>query len=243
MSLKQRWSILLFSSLVFLALLLLLFMWRKYGPTAIPSTGRGTALSEPQLSKRAADGPSIPVVGAKTDVTSVLAVKVIPSITLGELIGGLQQTLGPPSEMNENSRSWSVDGGYLTVRTDASGRINSYFVGWGAGGKLLQTPDGVLLGHDTLVQVREKLKDRILTEKQDFGMEDGVWFLTVYVLPQSGSAQMSGYNWYLNDGIPAEAAIVAKQTLPHTAEMFKDVPVNQYEVDAAAGGAPLTHHK
>ena len=99
-------------------------------------------------------------------------------------------------------------------RDRSSGRTRFYNVTRALGGKPLLTPDGVILGKDTLADVREKLKDRILPEKQDFGLMEGVWYLFMYARSQSGTSEVCFYSWSLNDGIPQEAAIVAREDPP-----------------------------
>ncbi|MGD0920648.1 MAG: hypothetical protein ABSA70_02650 [Terriglobia bacterium] len=162
----------------------------------------------------------------------------IPKITLGEALEEVQKMLGAPSKEEDRHWGWRIEGGSVTAKTDASGRITSYFVGWLPGGKPLLTPDGVLLGKDTLADVREKLAGRILPEKEDFGAIEGVWFLSVYARSQSGMSEICSYNWHLNDGIPEDAAIVATQPGFPTPEMFRNVPVRQYAVDARDSAPP-----
>jgi len=204
------------------------------------STCTRTSPENPKrVENKSAGGAKTPVpdTNSKAVVSSTPSYQPIPTIPVGKAIEEVQKTLGAPSEKQGNSWDWRIEGCSLTVRTGDSRRIRSYSVTCAQPGKSLRTPDGVVLGKDTLADVREKLKDRILPEKQDFGMVDGVWFLSVYARSQSGTPEVCHYNWYLNDGIPEEAAIVASED-PPTPEIFKHVVVNQYAVDARDSAPP-----
>jgi hypothetical protein len=168
------------------------------------------------------------------------AVRSFPRIPLGEPIQRFQKTMGRPIEHDGKFWTWRIEQGRLMITTDDAGRIASYTVSWGPGRRPILTPDGVLLGQDTLIQVRSKLAGRILNELEDFGMIEGVWFLHVYSSSPTGDSTVSDYSWYLNEGIPQEAAIIASDPSPHSAEVFRNVVVHQYSVETIASRARRT---
>ena len=144
------------------------------------------------------------------------------------MVGKVVGMYGPQPKEEGNFYTWDRRGFRLAVKVDDSERIIQVLITWGDGPPLA-TPDGVVLGKDTLASVRVKLQGRFISDREDFGMQDGVWFLTEEVRPRSGVSWVTRYDWYLNEGITSEKEILDQEPLPHTPEVFKNVPVTQYE--------------
>ncbi len=150
-----------------------------------------------------------------------------PYLKIGEPLENLNGRFGKAHKVDGNHHTWNSEFCILTANVSDSRLVTWYNV-VNMSGKRLLTPDGIVLGEDTLSTLRMKLKGRVLPKGEDFGMVEGVWYLNEVVLPPAGSSGIIEYGWYLNDGVPEDHAIISRYE--ETREMFRDVPVSGYSV-------------
>jgi hypothetical protein len=88
---------------------------------------------------------------------------------------------------------------------------------------VLETPDGVLLGRDTIAEVLHKLGNRVVPGSEDIVTGEGLWVyhFDVYSLP--GKAWQSEYGCSLSEGNPEDLKILEQED-PPTKTVFMNVP-------------------
>jgi hypothetical protein len=150
----------------------------------------------------------------------------IPNLVPGQFVGRARKLLGTEkSRAAAESRryyEWHLEGYDLFVTAESSGKILRVTTTFS--GRVLEAPDGVLLGRDTLEQVLQKMGDRVVAGTEDILSGEGLWVYHFDVDPKSETGLRVEYGFSLREDDPEEWKIL-EQEYPPTKKTFMNVPV------------------
>ncbi len=155
----------------------------------------------------------------------------VPEVFPGDTVQNLKEKFGKESESTNGfykSLTWDLPDCRLDVEEDNSAHLTSVAVHFK--NVPLLTPQNVILGRDTLNDVKAKLGPRLIADLEDLTADEGLWFLFESLGPSDGKNWHTTYTWTLSEMVPRENEILGPW--PHKPEAFANVPVVGYQISA-----------
>lgn len=99
-------------------------------------------------------------------------------------------------------------------------------------GTVVETPAGVLLGRDRLLEVTEKVGTRIVPGSEGLVSGEGLWIYHFDTYHESNRSWRIEYGFVLDERNPEQFEILEQED-PITKNVFKNVPVNSVTIKFA----------
>jgi hypothetical protein len=220
-AMKNRAAVIATGLLAF-ALLAILATRLHLWPTRGPSPGVVEKSSSP------AAAPPSPAPSPPPSITKV------PDIVPGDPLDKVVKLYGPGKEEQNDeyahTYTWELDSFRISASVDSLLRIVSVTIGRKK--EPVLTPHGIVLGRDTLAVFRDKMKDRILADREHLFDGEGMWLLVEEIRSKPDEPWVATYTWSLSEADEADAKILSQED-PPTPNVFRDVPVTTYTLALA----------
>lgn len=167
-------------------------------------------------------------VEAKPESKPIEQIERLPDVFPGDSLDKVIGLYGRESEVTDRFYVWNRPHFILALAVEKPGRISEVSITFVK--DLLVTPDGVVLGRDTLSQVKKRLGDQLLPDREELTDGEGAWQLTEQVQRRSGEAWKVTYRWSLNEAEESQRKILYRNGENPEPAAFSDVPVSGYTV-------------
>ncbi|MFQ5664072.1 MAG: hypothetical protein ACE5HL_09585 [Terriglobia bacterium] len=166
---------------------------------------------------------------SSTEVPEATERPKIPNLVPGQSVQEAKELFGAEYSAHSSATSewkryeWRLRDYDVLVWTDGAGKMEQIATRFN--GTVVEAPDGVLLGRDTLMEVTQKVATRVVPGSEHLFSGEGLWIYYFEIYPESNRRWRIEYSFALDENNPEELAIL-DQEHPITKNVFKNVPVN-----------------